>query len=256
MRPGPHRKPSASNCSSAIFGSITREQVLLRQRATAREHAAAIHQRLLEIAELASDAIDGDQPTPCLGSTRSSSSSVTTLATSTVLCSDPGNGPLMSKHFLTGLAAGAALMGAGYIGRRNLARTQRLTGIIPIITPYIDIETAEGVLAVMERLPEERVTIVLHTLGGCVTACVLIANALRQFRDSTAVVPYMAISGGTLIALSATRLEMGGRASLSAVDPQIMGQRVKHLAESKDKPSIAALAGSTTWRCASTSALA
>ena len=42
--------------------SITREQVLLRQRATAREHAAAIHQRLLEIAELASDAIDGDQP--------------------------------------------------------------------------------------------------------------------------------------------------------------------------------------------------
>jgi hypothetical protein len=149
----------------------------------------------------------------------------------------------MSKHlFLTGLAAGAALMGAGYLGRRNLARTQRLTGIIPIVTPYIDIETAEGVLAVMERLPEERVTIVLHTLGGCVTACVLIANALRQFRDSTAIVPYMAISGGTLIALSARRLEMGDRASLSAVDPQIMGQRVKHLAEAKDKPSIAALA--------------
>jgi ClpP class serine protease len=94
----------------------------------------------------------------------------------------------------------------------------------------------------MEHLPDDRVTIVLHTLGGCVTACVLIANALRQFRDSTAIVPYMAISGGTLIALSATRLEMGGRASLSAVDPQIMGQRVKHLAESKDKPSIAALA--------------
>ena len=149
----------------------------------------------------------------------------------------------MSKQiFLTGLAAGAALMGAGYLGRRNLARTQRLTGIIPIVTPYIDIETAEGVLAVMERLPEERVTIVLHTLGGCVTACVLIANALRQFRDSTAIVPYMAISGGTLIALSARRLEMGDRASLSAVDPQIMGQRVKHLAEAKDKPSIAALA--------------
>ena len=51
----------------------------------------------------------------------------------------------MSKHiFLTGLAAGAALMGAGYLGRRNLTRTQRLTGIIPIVTPYIDIETAEG----------------------------------------------------------------------------------------------------------------
>ncbi len=149
----------------------------------------------------------------------------------------------MSKHvLLTGLAAGAALIGAGYLGRRALARAPHLTGIIPIVTPFIDIEMAEGVLAVMEHLPDDRVTIVLHTLGGCVTACVLIANALRQFRDSTAVVPYMAISGGTLIALSAMRLEMGGHASLSAVDPQIMGQRVKHLAEGKEKPSIAALA--------------
>ena len=145
---------------------------------------------------------------------------------------------------LTGLAAGAALLGASrYLGqRRASARAAQLTGIIPIITPFIDIETAEGVLAVMEHLPDDRVTVVLHTLGGCITACVLIANALRQFTDSTAVVPYLAISGGTLIALSANRLEMGSRASLSAVDPQIMGQRVKHLAENRDKPSLAALA--------------
>ena len=145
---------------------------------------------------------------------------------------------------LTSLAAGAALLGASsYLGqRRASARAAQLAGIIPIITPFIDIETAEGVLAALEHLPDNRVTIVLHTLGGCITACVLIANALRQFSDSTAVVPYLAISGGTLIALSANRLEMGGRASLSAVDPQIMGQRVKHLAENRDKPSIAALA--------------
>jgi hypothetical protein len=89
----------------------------------------------------------------------------------------------MSKHlFLTGLAAGAALMGAGYLGRRNLARAQRLTGIIPIVTPYIDIETAEGVLAVMERLPEERVTIVLHTLGR-------LRHRLRADRQRAAAVP-------------------------------------------------------------------
>ena len=149
----------------------------------------------------------------------------------------------MSKAIiLTGLATGVGLLSAGLLRRRALAGAPRLTGIIPIVTPYIDIETAEGVLAAMERLPDDRVTIVLHTLGGCVTACVMIANALRQFRESTAVVPYMAISGGTLIALSARRLEMGGRASLSAVDPQIMGQRVKHLADSKDQPSVAALA--------------
>ena len=101
----------------------------------------------------------------------------------------------------------------------------------------------EGHSAILGRvLPLDDVTLVLHTEGGCVTSCVMIADALRRFTRSTAIVPYMAISGGTLIALSATRLEMGGRASLSAVDPQIMGQRVKHLAEAKDKPSIAALA--------------
>jgi pimeloyl-ACP methyl ester carboxylesterase len=149
---------------------------------------------------------------------------------------------MSNRVLITGLVAGAALLGAGYVRRRALERAPRLSGIIPIVTPYIDIETAEAALSVMEHLPGDRVTIVLHTLGGCVTACLLIANALRQFRDSTAVVPYMAISGGTLIALSATRLEMGGRASLSAVDPQILGQRVKHLAEDRDKPGIAALA--------------
>lgn len=142
---------------------------------------------------------------------------------------------------LTTLAAGA-LVGAGYLGRRVQARAPLRTGIIPIVVPFIDITVAEDVLAVMERLPDDRVTLVLHTLGGCVTACVLIANALQKFKVSTAIIPYLAISGGTLIALSATRLEMGDSASLSAVDPQIMGQRVKHLAEGTDKPSIAALA--------------
>ena len=148
----------------------------------------------------------------------------------------------MRKPLLfTGLAAGAALVGAGYLSRRNLARTQRLSGIIPIVTPFIDIDVAERVLVKMERLPDQPITLVLHTLGGCVTACVMIANALRQFSDATAVIPYMAVSGGTLIALNATRIEMGRHASLSAVDPVIMGHRVKHLAEGKDR-SLAGLA--------------
>lgn len=141
----------------------------------------------------------------------------------------------------TTLAASAALVGAGVLARRT--RVIRLPpGVIPIITPFIDLEIAERVLAIMEHLPDERVTVVLHTLGGCVTACVQIANGLRQFRDATAVIPYMAISGGTLIALNATRIEMGRHASLSAVDPMIMGHRVKHLAEGKDDRGLASLA--------------
>jgi hypothetical protein len=55
------------------------------------------------------------------------------------------------------------------------------SSIIPIITPVIDLRVAEDVLEAMERIPGDEVTVVLHTLGGCVTSCVLIANALRQF---------------------------------------------------------------------------
>ena len=150
----------------------------------------------------------------------------------------------MNRAALFTAFAGVTLAGAGYLAHRVETRTRvaPASGVIPIVTPFIDIDVAEDVLAVMERLPDEHVTLVLHTLGGCVTACLMIANALQQFRESTAVVPYMAISGGTLIALNATNLEMGRSASLSAVDPVIMGQRVKHLAENKDDPGIAGLA--------------
>jgi membrane-bound ClpP family serine protease len=101
----------------------------------------------------------------------------------------------------------------------------------------IDLRVAEDVLEAMERIPGDEVTVVLHTLGGCVTSCVLIANALRQFPQSTAIVPYMATSGGTLIALNARRLQMGRSAALSAVDPIVEGQRVKHLPEEPQDPT-------------------
>ena len=142
----------------------------------------------------------------------------------------------MNRVALFAVATGAALVGAGYLLRRGDVRLSSLgvsQDVIPIVAPFIDVNVADGVLAAMDQL---------HTLGGCVTACVLISNALRQFRESVAVVPYMAISGGTLIALNAARLEMGRYAALSAVDPMIMGQRVRHLAEVGNDKSVAALA--------------
>jgi len=150
----------------------------------------------------------------------------------------------VNRTALFAVATGAALVGAGFLLRRGDVRLSPLGaphGVIPIVAPFIDVSVADGVLAAMDQLRGDRVTLVLHTLGGCVTACVLISNALRQFKESVAIVPYMAISGGTLIALNAGRLEMGRYAALSAVDPMIMGQRVRHLAEVEDK-SVAALA--------------
>ena len=142
----------------------------------------------------------------------------------------------MNRSILvTALAAGSALAGAGYwLSRRPSPRALPST-VIPIIVPVIDLGFAEDVLEAMEHLRGDEVTLVLHTLGGCVTSCVMIANALRQFERSTAIVPYLAISGGTLIALNAQHLQMGRSAALSAVDPIVEGQRVKHLPEDDSK---------------------
>lgn len=139
-----------------------------------------------------------------------------------------------------GLTLGLAGLGLGIGGFVLHARRGRLPiatapgGVIALITPVIDLRIAENVLAMMERMSTENVTLVIHTQGGCVASCVMIAKALSHFEQSTAIVPYMAISGGTLIALSATTLAMGRNAALSAVDPIVLGQRAKNMDESED----------------------
>ena len=143
---------------------------------------------------------------------------------------------------ITTAMAGAAFLGASFLLRRQQEhRVARYSTVIPIITPIIDFRVAEMVLEAMEHLSSDDVTVVLHTQGGCVMSCVMIADGLRKFASSTAIVPYMAISGGTLIALSARRLEMGRNAALSAVDPIFSGVRVKHMPEdSKDSTVLTA----------------
>lgn len=146
----------------------------------------------------------------------------------------------MSKtSLMLALAGGGLLLGAGYAWHRatpSLPPASPCRGIVPILDPQIDMYTAERVLAQLERLPDDdEVTVLLHTGGGLVTACVMIADALRRFPRSRAIVPYMALSGGTLIALNTRRLEMGRAAALSAVDPLVDGWRAKHIPERSAK---------------------
>ncbi len=137
---------------------------------------------------------------------------------------------------VTALVAGSALISAGCWLRRRHAVPTLPDSVIPIVTPVIDLRVAEEVLTRMERLYGDQVTLLLHTLGGCATSCVMIANALQQFERSTAIVPYMATSGGTLIALSARQLHMGKSASLSAVDPILDGQRARYFTSDDAAP--------------------
>lgn len=145
---------------------------------------------------------------------------------------------------LATLGAAAALVGGVFLTRRSagpIARTS--SSVLTIVTPVIDLGVAELVLSALDQVDGDDVTVLLHTQGGCVASCVMIAKALRQFKNSTAVVPFMAISGGTLIALSARNLQMGRGAYLSAVDPIVYGERAKYLTRTNVEPADARLAG-------------
>lgn len=69
------------------------------------------------------------------------------------------------------------------------------------------------------------IAMILHTLGGYSQPTYLIAKALFQHTGGpvTVYVPYMAMSGGTAIALAAQEIVMGDNASLGPIDTQYWG---------------------------------
>ncbi len=91
------------------------------------------------------------------------------------------------------------------------------------IMRYISIEDAEQVSRAIQMTdPETPLDIVVHTPGGLMLAALQIARAIQQHPAKvTVVVPHLAMSGGTLLALAADEILMGPQAVLGPVDPQI-----------------------------------
>jgi ClpP class serine protease len=89
----------------------------------------------------------------------------------------------------------------------------------------IVIEDSEKVLMEIHRTPKEQpIDIILHTPGGLVLAAEMIASALKRHPARvTAIVPFYAMSGGTLIALAADEILMEEFSVLGPLDPQIHG---------------------------------
>jgi ClpP class serine protease len=91
----------------------------------------------------------------------------------------------MNRAITTSAIGASVLLAATGIAwwmRRGAPALELPPTVIPIVSPIITVEVAEQVLSHMEHLPSDEVTLVLHTDGGEVTACVLIADALRKFR--------------------------------------------------------------------------
>jgi ClpP class serine protease len=91
------------------------------------------------------------------------------------------------------------------------------------LTRYIDIEDSERLLRAIQLTdPSRGIDLILHTPGGLVLAAEQIAFALRRHPAKiTVFVPHYAMSGGTLIALSADGIVMAENAVLGPVDPQL-----------------------------------
>ncbi|MEJ2219160.1 MAG: ATP-dependent Clp protease proteolytic subunit, partial [Gemmatimonadota bacterium] len=73
---------------------------------------------------------------------------------------------------------------------------------------YIDIDDAEDVIRALHLTdPGVPLDLVLHTPGGLVLATTQIARAIRHYKGRVTVfVPHYAMSGGTLIAMSAHQI--------------------------------------------------
>ncbi len=93
---------------------------------------------------------------------------------------------------------------------------------IPVFR-FISVEDSEEVLRAIRMTPPDMpIDIVLHTPGGLVLASQQIACALCDHKAKvTAFIPHYAMSGGTLIALSADEIVMDPHAVLGPVDPQV-----------------------------------
>jgi ATP-dependent protease ClpP protease subunit len=83
-----------------------------------------------------------------------------------------------------------------------------------------------GFMAVIHQLDRTHgLDLILHTPGGSVAATESIVDYLRAMfgTDIRAIIPQLALSAGTMIALSAKSVVMGKHSSLGPIDPQING---------------------------------
>lgn len=84
--------------------------------------------------------------------------------------------------------------------------------------------TNDVALAILEQISaakDKELAVVLHTLGGYAFPSEMIADAIRSHPKRTRVyIPYVAMSGGTIIALAADEIYMSKSASLGPIDAQ------------------------------------
>ena len=92
------------------------------------------------------------------------------------------------------------------------------------------IHDLEEVVVFLHHLDKSKgLDLILHTPGGAISETESIIDYLHvQFNQNIrAIIPQMAMSGGTMIACSCNEIYMGNQSSLGPVDPQILDMSAK-----------------------------
>jgi ClpP class serine protease len=95
-----------------------------------------------------------------------------------------------------------------------------------------------GLMATIHKMDRSKgLDLLLHTPGGDMAATESFVDYLRLMfgRDIRAIVPQIAMSGGTMIALACREIVMGKHSNLGPIDPQQGGVPVHTIKEEFDK---------------------
>ena len=101
---------------------------------------------------------------------------------------------------------------------------KRSLGIFGIsLYEYLEVYDAHRFLRDLKSVPEDKnLVIIIHSPGGELLAAMQIAKVLKEWKGKVSVVvPYYAMSAGTLIALSADAIYADRNVTFGAIDPQI-----------------------------------
>ena len=124
------------------------------------------------------------------------------------------------------------------IRRRYLSEIHRITKRNVIIyysgwlqkgeTPGVEIsdEDKNGLMTVIHEMDRNLgLDLILHTPGGDTAATESLVDYLRSMfsTDIRAIIPQIAMSGGTMIACACKEIVMGNQSSLGPIDPQLGG---------------------------------
>lgn len=119
------------------------------------------------------------------------------------------------------VASAAAAVAAIAVSVRPRQSAFRGRPMLRIVSPYLSVPFAESVIASFDSIGRGSFYVLIDTYGGQVTAVAMMLKAMSERQaDITAIVPRLAFSGGTLLALCSSRIVAGRRAYFSPVDPQ------------------------------------